>query len=134
VFDQIQDNAAHAVLKTFRLSGSSYFYEDRLSGERVEMPDTVEVPIEFVTDDPATGITVTKKGRRFLITRATKEQIDVFRLALERNIAEQPTPWRGDFIIVIKNGIETKYQIDTRDPYSVIGSNNAVYQINTFLV
>jgi hypothetical protein len=132
-FVTIQNNAARAAMKAFRLSGQ-YYYEDRISGCRVELTDVVEVPIEFYIDDPNTGVTITRKGRRFLILKTDKELVDTFRTGKGYDISMKPTPNRGDFIVAVKDNIETKYQIDDRDPYSVTGSNNDIYSINTFLV
>jgi hypothetical protein len=98
------------------------------------MSNVVEIPIEFMIDDPNTGVTITRKGRRFLILREVKEQIDQWRNDHGNDITLKPTPYRGDYIVVADGIVETKYQIDSRDPYSIIGSNNSVYQINTILV
>lgn len=65
-FVHIQNNAAKTIMKAFRLSDSRYYYEDRESGERLEI-DAVEKPFDFIVEDSATGVIVSRKGRRFLL-------------------------------------------------------------------
>jgi hypothetical protein len=90
--------------------------------------------LDFVSEDPTTGITVSRKGRGFIVVGSAVGAIDEWRVGLGYDVAKQPTPNRNDFIVVVKeNETEKKYQIDQRDPYVTIGSNNAMYRFNTFL-
>jgi hypothetical protein len=131
-FVEIQNNAAKTVMKAFRLSDSAYYYQDRESGERLEI-DAVEKPFDFVVEDPTTGAVLSRKGRRFLVVGSAVGEINDWRVGLGRNTIDQPTPNSGDYIIVVKNETEKKYQIDNREPFLTIGSNDALYEINTVL-
>jgi hypothetical protein len=135
-FVAIQNNAASVVMKAFRLTDTHYFYEDRESKERFEI-DAVEVPFEFVTEDPTTGVILSRKERGFLVVGSAVGAIDEWRTGLGRDTTDQPTPYCGDYIVAVKENeteiLEKKYKINERDPYSTLGSNNALFQFNTFL-
>jgi hypothetical protein len=131
-FVEIQNNAAKTVMKAFRLSDSAYYYQDRESGERLEI-DAVEKPFDFVVEDPITGVIRSRKGRRFLVIGSAVGDIETWRVGLGCNTTDQPTPNSGDYIIVVKEETEKKYQIDNREPFITIGSNDALYEINTIL-
>ncbi|MCL2745397.1 MAG: hypothetical protein FWE67_16275 [Planctomycetaceae bacterium] len=126
-FEQILDSAADAVMNAFRVAGT-YFYEVRQSGQRFPA-DCAEKTIEFEEADK-TGETYIKTGKAFYLKRSTVMGING---DIGGESVEELVPRGGDYIVKITDGIEERYQISYREPYRVIGTNKALYCINTVL-
>ncbi|GHT30657.1 hypothetical protein FACS1894214_0920 [Planctomycetales bacterium] len=124
-FEKTLDCAADAVMNAFRVSGS-YFYEAGQAGQRFAV-DCVEKTLEF-TETDKTGETFIKTGKAFYLKRGTIIEINT---ALGNESVEESIPHGGDYIVKIIDGFEERYQIDYREPFNVIGTNKALYRINT---
>ena len=74
MIENLLDMAARTAMKTFRLS-AEYFYEDRKSGQRFPI-QCVERTAEYTEYDPATGHTIVRTGKVFIIARADREALD----------------------------------------------------------
>ena len=135
-FEHALNLAAETVLNTFRLT-AEYFYEDRKSGNRLQIR-CIERTIEIVEAD-RNGETIVRTGKGFLMSRADWEGIDTWRRDMNIDVAvapfrKEPTPAGGDYIVRVKDGTAEWYEITYREPYSVIGANRALYRINTIFV
>ena len=132
MIENLLDMAARTAMRTFRLS-VSYFYEDQKTGQRHPIA-CVERAAEHTEYDRTEGQTFVYTGKVFMLLRADWEVLDAWRTEMNIDVKKEPTPFGGDYILRVAGGETKRYQISTREPYSVIGPNQVLYRINTVFV
>jgi hypothetical protein len=131
MFAGLLDFAAKVAVDTFKMPGT-YYYEDRKTERRYLIPPSVtETDLEIQETDKD-GFVLVRKGKGFFVTRQMIKNIDAWRTSIGIDTRNAPTPYCRDRII--KETVTTTeiYEITAREPFSVIGPNKALYQINTF--
>ncbi len=131
-FGGLLHTTARAAVNAFKLD-ARYFYLERKSGRRYAFDETlIETELFFETADVDNNVSVTKKGRGFLLTRPGKERLDAW--LAELDVSSRGLKHAGDAIIVQDfAGNELCYRIDGREPLATVGTNEALFRFNTFL-